>query len=336
MLSPEPTTSSDAATSGFNGSIVYDSQYALVHMFKTAAISLLWGQVYRRLLGYYDTCVLTSKDWGKRSETSLEHAYYRSWLLQQRGRQRKIRDSGELEREHLQLGTSNQTSHQDLMESPSSLSTESHWILNVEGKGAAPNGEKWYMCSLCGRGFQRSSGLSKHKRTHTAKKQWQCENCGLGFNYPSEFEAHQYSHTGERPFSCSECGKGFFQLSHLRQHQRVHSKERPYKCFECGKGFTNSSNLLQHQRFHIGDRPFTCSECGKGFVVLSDLQRHQQVHTGERPYTCSECGKGFRQSSTLLHHQQAHSGEKPFRCPGVWKVLSTFWEPDNASTCSHR
>ncbi|XP_067910341.1 zinc finger protein 91-like [Heterodontus francisci] len=176
----------------------------------------------------------------------------------------------------------------------------------MKSKSTIHSGEKPYTCSVCGRGFSHSSGLSQCKQNHTGKKPWECGDCGKGFSYPLQLETHQRSHTGERLFTCSACGKGFTDSTNLLRHQRVHTGERPFICSVCGKGFPQSSNLLTHQRTHTEERPFTCSDGGKGFTRSSTLLKHQRVRTGERPFTWSGCGKGFTQSSHLLRHQRVH------------------------------
>lgn len=75
-----------------------------------------------------------------------------------------------------------------------------------------------------------------------------CSYCGKAFNRPKKLEIHQRVHTGEKPFSCSTCGKKFSEAGNLRKHQRVHTGEKPYSCGMCGRGFAWIRNLKTHQQ----------------------------------------------------------------------------------------
>lgn len=85
-------------------------------------------------------------------------------------------------------------------------------------------------------------------RTGTREKLFVCSYCGKAFNRPKKVEIHQRVHTGEKPFSCSTCGKTFSEAGNLRKHQRVHTGERPYSCGLCGRGFAWIRNLKTHQK----------------------------------------------------------------------------------------
>ncbi|XP_011816813.1 PREDICTED: zinc finger protein 500 [Colobus angolensis palliatus] len=148
------------------------------------------------------------------------------------------------------------------------------------GRGASHGTDKPYTCPECGKGFSKTSHLTKHQRTHTGERPYKCLVCGKGFSDRSNFSTHQRVHTGEKPYPCPECGKRFSQSSSLVIHRRTHSGERPYACTQCGKRFNNSSHFSAHRRTHTGEKPYTCPTCGRGFRRGTDLHKHQRTHTG--------------------------------------------------------
>ncbi|KAI2576976.1 zinc finger protein 500, partial [Homo sapiens] len=47
------------------------------------------------------------------------------------------------------------------------------------------------------------------RASHGADKPYTCPECGKGFSKTSHLTKHQRTHTGERPYKCLVCGKGF-------------------------------------------------------------------------------------------------------------------------------
>ncbi|KAJ8336444.1 hypothetical protein SKAU_G00376640 [Synaphobranchus kaupii] len=62
------------------------------------------------------------------------------------------------------------------------------------------------------------------RRTGIGEKRFICSFCGKRFDRFSHLERHRRIHTGEKPFSCLTCGKSFSQKSSLQGHQRVHTE----------------------------------------------------------------------------------------------------------------
>eukprot|EP00063_Salmo_salar_P021341 XP_013996176.1 PREDICTED: zinc finger protein 436-like isoform X2 [Salmo salar] len=83
------------------------------------------------------------------------------------------------------------------------------WLNNVFS--LAPN---------CSNGF--NSAKVSPRRTPAREKWFVCSFCGKSFDRVGHLEMHQRIHTGEKPYSCVMCGRCFAQQSNLRRHQRVH------------------------------------------------------------------------------------------------------------------
>ncbi|XP_036373213.1 zinc finger protein 853 isoform X4 [Megalops cyprinoides] len=99
--------------------------------------------------------------------------------------------------------------------------------------------------------FDKNSPASKGMNTQRLgrrEKLFICTYCGKAFNRPKKVEIHQRVHTGEKPFRCSLCGKWFAESGNLKKHQRVHTGEKPFSCTLCGKRFAWIRNLKTHQQ----------------------------------------------------------------------------------------
>lgn len=77
-----------------------------------------------------------------------------------------------------------------------------------------------HICDLCGKSYQRKTGLKRHVLTF---------------------------HKKERPFSCETCDKKFGRMDSLVKHGLTHTMEKNLICEMCSKAFNQSSNLIKHR-----------------------------------------------------------------------------------------
>uniref|UniRef100_A0A8C8STQ2 Zinc finger protein 398 n=1 Tax=Pelusios castaneus TaxID=367368 RepID=A0A8C8STQ2_9SAUR len=210
---------------------------------------------------------------------------------------------------HLQL-ISNATPTANSLGESTQGETQFGQFPDVTAPQGSQAGETPYLCSECGRCFNRKDTFMSHQRTHSGERPHTCAECGKSFSLKISLIIHQRNHAKERPYECTECGLNFNCHSGLIRHQMIHTGERPYKCTDCGKGFMRKEHLVNHQRLHTGERPYQCTVCGKSFIRKHHLLKHQRIHTGERPYQCAECGKSFRYKQSLKDHLRIHSAEQ--------------------------
>lgn len=58
------------------------------------------------------------------------------------------------------------------------------------------------------------------------KKRFICPYCGKCFERSGHLERHKRIHTGERPYRCELCGKRFNQKCSLKEHLKIHRRRK--------------------------------------------------------------------------------------------------------------
>lgn len=111
-----------------------------------------------------------------------------------------------------------------------------------------------FLCTECGKSFNRSSNLRQHILRHAGDKKFPCHLCPAKFVSKGNLKAHMSTHTAKKPFNCNICGSSFTQSYSLVKHHRIHSGERPYQCEFCDQKFYSSDHLKRHIRTHTGEK----------------------------------------------------------------------------------
>ncbi|XP_062906493.1 PR domain zinc finger protein 15 isoform X2 [Mobula hypostoma] len=168
-----------------------------------------------------------------------------------------------------------------------------------------PNVQKYiHPCDICGRIFNSTGNLERHKIIHTGVKSHTCEQCGKSFARRDMLKEHMRVHDNVRDYLCAECGKGMKTKHALRHHMKLHKGIKEYECKECHRKFAQKVNMLKHYKRHTGVKDFMCELCGKTFSERNSMENHKLLHTVGKQWTCSVCEKKFVTEYMLFKHIQ--------------------------------
>ena len=118
---------------------------------------------------------------------------------------------------------------------------------------AVNEGKKPNICSKCGVGFGKKSGLIKHVGSvHEGKKpdptkQRKCSICNTIFSNQGNLSKHiRAVHEGKK-FNCDMCEAFFWENHTLKEHVAlVHEQIVPLVCSICSKSYISKSSLEKH------------------------------------------------------------------------------------------
>jgi hypothetical protein len=191
---------------------------------------------------------------------------------------------------------------------------------------------------ICGKGFQTSTRLARHRKTHEAKEEYRCKKyppCNETFRKHSTLSRHERTaHEGRKAYICTEkgCDAGFDSQGALRNHTKKEHAEPEFWCEECGKeiddygeplrvGFATIT-LLQS---HIRAEHLKCAFCDHQCKGQAELEQHIENFHSDSPaapkksFPCEYegCSKTFSKRSNMSQHvRNVHQGHR-FRCGQV-------------------
>ncbi|XP_017043431.1 zinc finger protein 93 [Drosophila ficusphila] len=180
--------------------------------------------------------------------------------------------------------------------------------------------------------IRNRTGERKRRVRHTL----QCSICHRGFYKSSLLEAHMRQHEGLRPYTCVHCGKSYARAnlldSHLRETHHNTSARVTFPCPECNKVYTADRSLKYHQKrahqrtaeLESPDSLHICEECGKSFVRKAHLIRHKRIHDNaeEWKYPCQFCDLRFYTKENMMNHlQRKHGNKNLLRCRKCGRIF---------------
>ena len=104
-------------------------------------------------------------------------------------------------------------------------------IQTGDGQPSAKKQRMEHRCDTCGKTFNRSGNLNRHRRIHTGEKPYECSRCDKRFTQKVSLDRHLKAHekrAAQRTFTCGTCGETFHNLAPYNAHIRTaHSTPQP-------------------------------------------------------------------------------------------------------------
>uniref|UniRef100_A0A182TV44 C2H2-type domain-containing protein n=1 Tax=Anopheles melas TaxID=34690 RepID=A0A182TV44_9DIPT len=187
-------------------------------------------------------------------------------------------------------------------------------------------GQRPFKCPVveCSFAFISSGDLHKHVRRHNQQpmpKPHVCDQCGKDFERSYDLKRHKTMHAKSEPdfkgITCGVCGKVFARRDQFRAHTYRHIGYRPYQCEICGKSFTDPSNYSKHARLHEMDGvEVVCNFCNRPFKNKSAISKHI-FHCQQKMAGASPNNKGEKRDGASKKGGSKEGGGKKSRRVGV-------------------
>ncbi|CRK91794.1 CLUMA_CG005425, isoform A [Clunio marinus] len=114
-------------------------------------------------------------------------------------------------------------------------------------------GQKEFMCELCGKSFRFKKILNYHLKLHEDKTV-SCDfhNCNKQFRNSLYLKIHQKRHEARKKFSCTfpDCNRSYYVSSNLKKHIFIFHKKIREKC-PVGNGCKFSVGRIDYMRNHL-------------------------------------------------------------------------------------
>ncbi|CAH1792207.1 unnamed protein product [Owenia fusiformis] len=175
-------------------------------------------------------------------------------------------------------------------------------------KSGSP-GRPGVSCPTCGKQFNNSSALAKHKLTHSDERKYVCPICSKAFKRQDHLNGHMMTHRSKKPFMCKfeGCDKSYCDARSLRRHHENHHQN-----MDPPSTTTVSSHLAvpPGMSFPSNRNPNTTQPQGSYFQFDPGFQAQAQSAGDSSPSW---------QTGTKYQAQRQYSGE---RSPGYLNQVS--------------